>query len=132
MPDDKIRAARKKKGLCPVCGVKPDPGYVNCPKCRANQAAATARCMEGKKLGNAEALAKARLDADVMTTPQMVLSSREMAEVPAGAKIFVKAWFTTRRRLFKELQGPHRTMARAMLVILYQEEAKARGVTVKK
>lgn len=37
------RGERKERGLCPMCGEKPEPGFVYCGGCRKNQAAVQKR-----------------------------------------------------------------------------------------
>lgn len=126
MPSKETRAERIAAGLCWQCGEKARKGKKTCTVCGDKQLEACKRYQAGKaaKAGAAIAGAKSADPDKFFDSPQMVLSSAEIATLPAGARNVVRCWFELRRRMFKALKGEHRLMAKTMLGAMRTAERK--------
>lgn len=129
MPSKETRDARIAAGLCWQCGEKARAGKKTCKVCAAKQLEACGRYQEKKAAKSAAALsgAKSSDPEKFFDLPQMVLSSAEIATLPAGAKDVVRSWFELKQRMFKALKGEHRLMAKSILGAMRTAERKVRA-----
>lgn len=122
MASQRLRKARKEKGLCVPCGKKPDAGFETCEPCRKRIAGYHAAA-KNKQLAAAASGVRGR-PGD--RQPRMVLGTMEITDLPVNARVLARAWLYLARRMFKALLSPNRVIARAVLQLMSECEHEAR------